>query len=267
MALRGIVGRLLAPRATPQGPAFPSTVLEMRSYNLSRIMGVRGLPGLLLPTIVKGKVYGGDAGAWYRVAFPEPVGNPSVVCVGEGREGAITFREIERAGDVPAAAVSLTPDIGAKTISLSLQSERAIVDRLAREWGDWGIFNWIRDAIAWGVGRTLYWFQERIVAPNMRNAQDTVNSAISDFNWKVNDQAGRLVNSINWAIAQTNSRINAQIDHVRNRANQTLRDLYAMWGVSEDVALTPLHVRNVSPSGFEWQSYGDTTAYFIAIGD
>jgi len=42
--------------------------------------------------------------------------------------------------------------------------------------------------------------------------------------------------------------------------------LYAAWGIPRDMAITPIHTRNVTSTGFEFQSYGKTTCYYIAVG-
>jgi len=55
-------------------------------------------------------------------------------------------------------------------------------------------------------------------------------------------------------------------DAVNEGLAAVLPALYAAWGIPRNMALTPLHVRNVSSTGFEFQSYGKTTCYYIAIG-
>jgi len=57
-----------------------------------------------------------------------------------------------------------------------------------------------------------------------------------------------------------------QIDRVQDAVNLRLEDLYNTWGLPTNVVPTPLHVRNVTSSGFEFQSYGNTTVYWIAVG-
>jgi uncharacterized protein YoxC len=43
-------------------------------------------------------------------------------------------------------------------------------------------------------------------------------------------------------------------------------ELYAAWGIPQNMAPTPVHVRNVTSTGFDFQSYGKTTVYYIAMG-
>jgi len=42
--------------------------------------------------------------------------------------------------------------------------------------------------------------------------------------------------------------------------------LYDAWGIPRTMAITPIHIRNVTATGFEFQSYGKTTCYYIAVG-
>lgn len=75
--------------------------------------------------------------------------------------------------------------------------------------------------------------------------------------WKI---GGWILNLI-W-----DSFIQKQIDNVRDAVNLRINDLYQMWGLPTNMVPTPLHIRNVSDTGFEFQSYGNTTAYWFAIG-
>jgi len=75
--------------------------------------------------------------------------------------------------------------------------------------------------------------------------------------WK----AGGLILNILW-----DTFVQTQIDKVRDAVNLRLYDLYEMWGFPTNMVPTPLHIRNISDSGFEFQSYGNTTTFWFAIG-
>jgi len=109
--------------------------------------------------------------------------------------------------------------------------------------------------------------------------RNNVNSTLSAQVDRINTRLGDLRNNVNTALSmdQINARfstlvdnINAanssQVDRVVTRVNAVLADLYDSWGLPSGVVATPVHVRNVSTSGFEWQSYGGTTIYWIAMG-
>jgi len=180
-----------------------------------------------------GTAYGDKAGVWYRVSYGTSIYNPVVVAVAEARKTTIKTRTITK-----------VPDIKAKTIpriSVTRESiERNIKDKL----GDWGVFNWIRNAIAYGLSFIFKWVFDVIVGDQIDYVQDKLNEVIRDFNDKVN----------------------AQVDKITSRVNQVLKDLYDMWGIPKDKALTPVHIRNVTSTGFEFLSLGKTKIYWLAIG-
>ena len=62
----------------------PSTVINVSALDLVRAR------------IAWGKAYGETAGLWYRVRFPKPLSNPSVIAVGEVRLGTMPIRRIEK---------------------------------------------------------------------------------------------------------------------------------------------------------------------------
>jgi len=176
---------------------------------------------------------------------------------------------------------------------------KAYVDECERRLGDWGWANWIRDAICrmtyglgWVTGAWIEWLWDILVQPQINKVRDAANSAISrqvdninaafstqmdrvddiieqlrvNMNAalsaqtdRIDDKLGDLVFNINFA----NSR---QMDRVTDSLNLRLNDLYMMWGIPSNMAVTPVHTRNCTDSGFDFQSFGDTTIHYIAIG-
>lgn len=97
---------------------------------------------------------------------------------------------------------------------------------------------------------------------------DKINTRIQDLRNKVNaalsmDKINAAFESLRISINSANS---SQIDKVIARVNAVLFDLYDSWGLPSGIIATPVHVNNVSTSGFSWQSYGATTIYWIAMG-
>lgn len=196
-----------------------------------RITSIRDIMDL---KVCGGVSRGPAKGVWYKVVFPSLVRDASVVAVGEGKGGSIKSRAVDKIESVKT-----------KTISRITTSESALRDRVKRELGDWGwAANWMRDAIATAFGKVLYWLHSYLVQPQIDKVQDAVNSVIRDFN----------------------SKIDRQIDRVTSRTNLVLQDLYSMWGLPTNMALAPIHIRNVRSTGFEWLSLGDMKCHWICIG-
>jgi ElaB/YqjD/DUF883 family membrane-anchored ribosome-binding protein len=269
-----------------------------------------------------GKSYGPTKGVWYRVSFELAFREePSVVIIGLARSGRLITRAIAKVTTskvaapekVMAAVVSGIEKISAEKIpkfeiprigigsadDCGKKVANAYTDECKKRLGDWGIFNWMRDAICsvtWGIGYItgvwIHWMYTILVQPQIDQVRDAVNRAISDqvdkINNalssqvdKINDRLGDLRSNVNEALSSQVDRINdrlsslvdniniassGQIDRVIERVNAVLTDLYASWGLPSGIIATPVHVRNVSTTGFDWQSYGGTTIYWISIG-
>lgn len=283
----------------------------------------------IIPVLVHGKAYGEVAGRWYRVTFPRPIFNPSIVCVGEARRGELprpTIREIAIPPieeipriEIPAveeipALERIThmeiPEIRIRVPNWTLRIPTAddFVNLIKKFFGDWGWLNWIRDAIAWAIGNWEYalWdiffrprflerLNEQVLKPlreTLTTMRDRVNDKIGEINARfdealdkvdagletlrsnVQDRVETLQLRANDAVETLRSRTQDRLDRLRAttqaRVNETLVTifprLYDAWGIPETMALTPLHVRRVTSTGFESQSYGRTTCYYLAVG-
>jgi len=233
----------------------PAEEIEAEYFDpreLARPASIEGIIDWILrmPKMAWGKANGREAGRWYSVSYGTTLTSPSVVCVGQGRSGEITYRDIILSYlywwhcnsclyswlALHGRTFSRCPECN----STNIYSEP--VTRDSTEWmmrnlywwaarkglGDWGAFNWLRDLV------------------------------IAAFEW-----LGRAMGRITYALIDN---IKDQVFYIRDRVNQRLEDLYEMWGIPRNIALTPLHVRNVTSSGFQFLSLGDTTAYWFAIG-
>jgi len=149
--------------------------------------------------------------------------------------------------------------------------------------GDWTVtipalitfsLNWIRDLVA-GCFAFFGYFMFNVrgafvlaealstqVDLTQAAMQNAVNVPINDLNAKL----GSHVSDINGLISTINSRWRDQLDAIAGAVNLRLNDLYNMWGIPSNMVITPLHVRNVTSTGFEFQSFGNTTCSWIALG-
>jgi hypothetical protein len=241
-----------------------------------------------LPVIAYGTGYGETAGQWYRVTYLKPIAHAQPVCVAEGRTGTIKSRAISRAPDVVLPTITI-PKVGVRTwhcrscdtgyFSITSMSrcprcgsytteELTGSDRYEktgwylalwnakRTLGDWGLLNWARDAIA----TVLAWFGYYLFSGN---SAFILADAISTQTEQVQSSVQSAFNAF---VSDLRSKLKSQIDYVTDAVNLRLNDLYAMWGVPTNMALTPVHIRNCTDTGFEFQSYGKTTVHFIAVG-
>jgi len=138
--------------------------------------------------------------------------------------------------------------------------------------GDWGAFNWARDlviaAFEWlgaAMGRIIYVMIDALT-PQIDYVRDRVNEVVRDTYNNLMDQIDYVRDRANEVLSENFDKLMDQIDAVEDRINKRLVDLYEMWGIPKNIALTPLHVRNVTSHGFEFLSLGNTTAYWFAVG-
>jgi len=218
--------------------------------------------------IAKGVAYGETPGVWYRVRFPSTIKDPQVIAVAEARSGELPRITIKKVPDIEAKTISKIADIKAKTIRRISTTREDIEKAIRNSLGDWTVaFNWIRDAIAYGLSFIFKWVFDVIVGAQIDRVQDAMNDVISDFNDKVNKQTDKIVDAVNSVISDFNKKVNDQIDIVTDRINDALASLYDVWGIPYDVAITPVHIRNVKSDGFEFLSLGKTKIHWIAIGE
>lgn len=61
--------------------------------------------------------------------------------------------------------------------------------------------------------------------------------------------------------------VQKQIDRVQTALNKRIQDLYQMWGLPQNLSMSTVMLRNITPAGFEFLSLGNMDVYFTAIGD
>ncbi|MDH5390278.1 MAG: cold-shock protein [Candidatus Bathyarchaeota archaeon] len=274
----------------------PATMIEHQAFSaLELVEGTEGVLSaklqdslLRIPSLEWGRNYGETAGQWYSVTFKKTLASPEVVAVGESRAGEILFKEILRASKIAVPTITI-PKVGIRTwhctkcdfgwFSLAYQpscpqcksgppSEIGGAGRYEtcgwylalwnakKRLGDWGLLNWARDTIA----TVFAWFGYVFCGTSgVFVLLDTMSAQVD----KIQDSIQTAINS---AISDINRRIGEQIDAVRNRVNERLQDLYDIWGLPRNLAITPIHVRNVTPTGFSFLSLGKTTIHWVAIG-
>lgn len=133
-------------------------------------------------------------------------------------------------------------------------------------------FNWARNlviaAFEWvgtALGRVL-WALWEVAQSQIDQVQASLWESLEDSYDVLTAQVEKIRTFINEGIITEFNAVQDQVDEIQVRANEILDDLYDSWGVEKGTILTPVHVRNVNSSGFEFQSYGDTTIYYIAVG-
>lgn len=229
----------------------------------------------MVPVIVRGKAYGETAGLWYRVTFPRALHEPSVVAVGEGRGGVIPTPKaptitiapvsisIASAG-VPKAASIVVPAVRKGHVPTSL-------GRFSCGWAISGLTDGLNDLV-----ETLESVLVRInqiiddaysAIENIRASLTSLNAKVDDLRAKVNDALASFRDNVQTPV---NSALNTLRSNTESAVNEGLAkvipSLYDAWGIPRNMALTPLHIRNVTSTGFEFQSYGKTTCYYIGVG-
>lgn len=231
MALRKVIAERVSglkkrlPTETPIIQEIPVTAKTLSSalFTLPAVGGI-------IPSIARGKAYGDIAGLWYRVTFPKPLNNPSVVVVGEGR-----------------GEVLPTPSAGVPAIAnITIPSARSghVPTSLGRFTCGWAIAS---------------------LTDGLNDLMTTLEGVLGRINQVVDD----LYSGLEEARASLTS-LDAKVNDLRSKVNDTfasiIPSLYNAWGIPTSMALTPLHIRNVTSTGFEFQSYGKTTCYYIGIG-
>jgi len=278
MTLREILAERLSPikkRLKIETPIIDETatiakVLSSLALEFPEFLG-------RVPVIARGKAYGELAGVWYRIPFPKTLNEPSVVAVAEGRAGSlpsvaapkITIASVDVASTSVAVPAPVPVEIPTTVIPYVNESFPHLTSDLA----------WVRDQICAPINRivdSLYRIQSKIndsiyrvnegFAKTKKAVEDT-NKSIGDLRTKteIGINAGLRTSRDNVQKALNTTIINTQ-DSVNRGLASLIPSLYAAWGLPSTMIITPIHIRNVTSTGFEFQSYGKTTCYYIAVG-
>jgi len=278
VALREILAQRFSPlkkRLKIETPVInevptPAQIISSSALELSGVLGK-------IPIICRGKAYGEYAGIWYRITFNKALSEPSVVAVAEGRGGEIpsvaapkiTIGTVEVATTSVAVQGSIPVEIPTTLIDYLNESFPHLVSDVP----------WVRDQICAPVNRivdSLYRAQSRIndMIGHINEGFAKTKKAVQDTNTAISDLRVKSESAINTGLSKsrdnTQKALNATIVNTRDSVNKGLGDLipalYAAWGLPSTMIITPVHVRNVTSTGFEFQSYGKTTCYYLAVG-
>jgi len=278
MTLRQIIAERISPikkRLKIETPVIDETpvvakILSELALELPEILGK-------VPMIARGKAYGETAGLWYRVAFAKALSEPSVVAVAEGRVGSIpsvaapkiTIARVEYPIISVAVPAAIPVEIPTTVIPYINESFPYLTSDLA----------WVRDQICAPINRivrSLYNVQSRIndTIGRINEGFAKTKKAVEDTNTSIGDLRGKSESAINMGLSgssyYTQRALNTTIINTQDSVNKGLASLipslYAAWGLPSTMLITPIHVRNVTSTGFEFQSYGKTTCYYIAVG-
>lgn len=255
-------------------------------------------------SVVRGEASAPSAG-WTRTDFGTTLKSAQVIAVGEVRNATFIDRSITRLDNINVSPLAMFKNIAIPNLATLPTVSFRPLERITKpdfyndlkakfkaSMGDWGMFNAVRDMAIEPVARTtafglsLGW--EFMIQPSLDKVQNFVDGIRSEIETKVNllkntvqsnfgtvtstinTQVNETINNIqlvmNNAVGALDGKITTQTTALQNRANQTLRDLYDMWGLTPGIAATPIHVRNITETGFEWLSLGNTKIHFIAIG-
>ena len=218
---------------------------------------------------------------------------PTIRITPVGKIPAIVSKAVDKIPDVEFPVINIT----VPRIRWKIPTADDFINGIKQFLGDWGwAFNWIRDAIAWAYGNAQYWgystftkpWQEKmnVVLDNVYTSFDNTRKAINDRIKRINERFETMRTRVNTGFGTLRGNTDTAVETLRKRANsrfETLRGntessvntalgklfpaLYDAWGIPHNIALTPIHVRNVTSTGFEFQSYGKTTCYYIAVGE
>ena len=97
--------------------------------------------------------------------------------------------------------------------------------------------------------------------------QDALQGQVDEVQSSLQGQVDEVQSSLQGQVDEVQSSLQRQIGAVQDAVNLRLDDLYNMWGIPSGMIATPLHIRNPTNTGFEFQSFGSTTCTWIAIGE
>jgi len=242
----------------PEGVIERLTPITAETLKIREILRLR---------IISGVAYGEEAGVWYRIRFPFRLGDPEVVAVSEIGTTTIPVRPIEKVPDITIPTVKRPPEIELKEIERIVITREEIEAEIREQLGDWGIWNWIRDWLAWASSYAAHFIWKVFSGIAIDKIRDAINETIRDFNIRVNQQTDFIYRDLNDTIRRINNKINSQIDVVTGRVNLVLTDLYRIWGLPTNLRMTTVHIRDVTETGFSFLSLGRHRVHWIAVGE
>lgn len=269
---------------------LPARIISSSEFVFPAAMGV-------IPVIARGKAYGEVAGVWYKVFFPRAIRDASVVAIGEGRTGEIPVVKAPTIS-IPKVSVAI-PTVSVRVASakvpkvadikvpkIDLPSIPTSLGRFECGWAISGLCDGLNDMVVIlerGL-RRINELRDKLATTldQVKSSMDGIDAKVDDLRAKVNTALDELRKnsqaSINDGLSKLRGNVKSGADtalgtmgtNISSAVNsglaKVLPSLYDAWGIPKTMALTPLHVRNVTKTGFEFQSYGKTTCYYIAVG-
>jgi hypothetical protein len=294
------IDRLL-PDAVTEGPRRPDqTVIratDLMDWNwLREWLGVPNIQWKTFQSTWKG---------WHYVAFSTPFREPPAVvacCSGF----AFDFPSLPSLPELKLPTVSPLPDLKLPAVQplpdLKLPrwtrpDYKEVYSNNFANWfrsaaGDWGVFNWLRDALAdyflrplgWVVGFAANFMWDVSVKPQADTLNDTLEKfedtwnvqIVHNFNDVMKSNLEAFANTWNVQIVRNfNDLMKSNLEaftktwnmEVVNRLNTTMSTIQEkLLNFIRGLGITPLGVRNVSTIGCYVYSPENTTVYVIAAG-
>jgi len=251
-----------------------------------------------IPKIQRGKEYFVTEG-WQVVTFPEPFRDmPTVGGLLLARPGwyveelfeppTLDLSDVKKTLEDYIKKIEELPDLNLAIPRLPHpELEVLIADRLQetanRLLGDWGVFNWMRDALT-RVFRAIGAELGRIIEYDVwdSNVKLQVDKIQTEIENKVNPILDTITAGVNSAISKikngllesTNKAV-TRIEEVTNKIttyatdalNRSIDKFWETTGLEKGVIPSELQLRNVTQTSFEVRSPGPSTLHWWAIGE
>lgn len=240
----------------------------------------------ILPVIVKGEAKGDIAGLWYKVRFPRAMIHPQVVAVAEARKGVRPdpgqtpkLAPLEKLAKIPEIkALDKILETGIPKLKLPHIRETIGEFVVSKPYGCPPIcppgtglvqdlakaLNKAVDVVEAGLKRINDIVDK--IDYRLEKIRTTLNTKLTE----IDDRLDTLRTKVNDRLAVATADVDDRFETLRTNTNTVFSGLfprlYSAWGQRSDMALTTVNVRNVTGTGFEFLSMGDTTIHYIAIG-
>ena len=121
--------------------------------------------------------------------------------------------------------------------------------------GDWGAFNWLRDAIAYPLAWVNYYMLGK---DSIFRLLDVIDEYIDRIENSVHSTLDETINMLT-------TKVNRSVDGIETAIQNIQPDIYSIWGIPKGTAIAPVHIRNVKKDSFEWLALGPMKIDYIAI--
>ena len=241
---------------------------------------------LRIPAFAHGKAYGETPGFWYRVTFPKAINNPNVVAVAEGRKGAIPEVTAPTIS-IPSVALPTMPSIPKVKIPTipDITIPDIVIGHVPTSLGRFEC-GWAISSLTDGLNDLMGVLEGVLVRVNeiidkasdavkkvRDNVEDTIQS-IKDLRANAQTAFDTYGSNVNAALTDYKGKVQAALDQYRTNIESSVNSglgrilpaLYKAWGIPSNTAVTSINIRNVTSTGFEFQSFGRCTVHWICLG-